>query len=340
MNSNRIIRFFKIRWVLLLLPVLLLNACYYKRHNPEDVEHNYVLVVHGGAGYADPEKMGEEGARLYQEAMKSALAAGEAVLRDSGSALDAVEVAIRILEDHPSFNAGKGAVFTAQGTNELDASIMEGKDHKAGAVAGVRRIKNPISAARMVMESSPHVMLSGAGADVFAMELGLEIVDTTYFFTQDSWDSYLRQREKASEGEGKHGTVGAVALDKHGNLAAGTSTGGMMMKKWGRIGDSPVIGAGTWADNASCAVSCTGHGEYFIRYAAAHEVAVRMEHRKWTLERAAHYVIDDLLGKQEVNGGLIAVDKYGNIAMPFNTRSMFRAYVKEGEESQAFIFKE
>ena len=299
----------------------------------------YVLVVHGGAGFLSPDTPPER-QREYRDALTQALRAGEEVLSSGGASLDAVEAAIRLLEDSPLFNAGKGAVFTADGLNELDASIMEGSSHQAGAVAGVRTVRHPITAAKAVMNESPHVMLAGRGAEAFAEEMGLELVDPEWFRTDESWQGYLKQVEKIMQDTAKFGTVGAVALDRHGNLAAGTSTGGMSMKRYGRIGDSPVIGAGTWADNATCAISCTGHGEYFIRYGAAHEVSARMEHRKWTMERAAGYVINDLFRKIDASGGLIGVDCYGNITMPFNTTSMFRGFVREGEDPEVLLFAE
>lgn len=317
----------------LLIPIL--SSCYYIYDKEDDTPREYVLAIHGGAGFASPD-MPEEKQQEYKEKMKEALAAGEAVLAGGGDAVDAVEIAIRVMEDSPLFNAGKGAVFTAEGTNALDASIMDGRDHQAGAVAGVSRVKNPISAARKVMTDSKHVMLSGAGADLFAEQMGLEMVDSLYFRTEGSWEAYLKRKAEAE----KMGTVGAVARDKKGNLAAGTSTGGMMMKEYGRIGDSPVIGAGTWADNNTCAISCTGHGEYFIRYGAAHEVSARVEHRKWTMERSANFVINKLFKSINANGGMIGVDMHGNVTMPFNTTSMFRGYVKENEEPVVKLFAE
>jgi beta-aspartyl-peptidase (threonine type) len=253
----------------------------------------------------------------YRKKLTEALTAGHRILAKGGTSLDAIEAAIRILEDSPLFNAGKGAVFTNAGTNELDASIMDGKTLNAGAVAGVKRIKNPISLARLVMTKSPHVLLSGAGAESFAKEQGIDWVDPKYFRTE---------RRRRQMEERKKGTVGAVALDRHGSLAAGTSTGGMSNKRWGRIGDSAIVGAGTYADNETCAVSCTGHGEYFIRWAVAHDISAKMTYEGLSVERAAHKVVMEKLVKVGGSGGIIAIDARGNIAMPFNTNGMYRGF--------------
>lgn len=292
---------------------------------------DYVLVIHGGAGYVSPDRIAvmEE---AYHAKLREALQAGELILSHDGSSLDAVEAAVRILEDSPLFNAGKGAVFTIDGNNELDASIMCGATLNAGAVAGVTTLRNPVTAARKVMEHSPHVMLIGKGAEQFGYEQGLEVVEPSYFFDQERWNSYrehLRREQNlrgSSDPDRKMGTVGAVALDKHGNLAAATSTGGMTGKRYGRVGDVPVIGAGNYANNASCAVSATGHGEFFIRYVVAHEISARMIHGKEELEEAATDLIQELK-EAGGNGGIIAVDHLGNISMPFNTSSMFRGFV-------------
>jgi len=285
--------------------------------------------LHATGNYTDEDEL------KYKERLEAALLAGAEILKNGGSSLDAVETAIRLLEDSPLFNAGKGAVFNADGVNELDASIMDGKTMNAGAVANVTTIKNPISAARKVMDESPHVMLIKEGAETFAQEIGLEIVDPTYFFTQKSWDAL--QRNKESE---KSGTVGCVALDNEGNLAAGTSTGGMTNKKWGRVGDSPVIGAGTYADNSTCGVSATGHGEFFIRNVVAYDIAARMNYLNEPLASAADDIINNKLKALGANGGVIAMDKNGNIAMPFNTSGMFRGYLRAGEDVKVFIYKE
>lgn len=318
--------------------VFLLSSCYYLMDKGEGEPVEYVIAVHGGAG-AMVQDMPEAEQQAYHQALARALSAGEAILKEGGTAVQAVEAAIRVMEDDSLFNAGKGAVYNVEGRHELDASIMEGKFHGAGSVAGVSTVRNPITLARLVMTETPHVMLSGEGAEAFATEIGAEKADTSWFRTQKMWNRYQDARLKAPARDTKHGTVGAVARDRDGNLAAGTSTGGMMMKRPGRIGDSPVIGAGTWADNATCAISCTGHGEYFIRYAVAKEVSARMGHRKYTMERAAHQVVMEELKNLDASGGLIGVDKYGNVVMPFNTQGMFRGYVKEGQEPLTYIFK-
>lgn len=311
---------------------LLLSACQAPGDKRE--AYDYALVLHGGAGFMSPDHMSDEEQKEYMLALDSALNLGLAVLEKNGNSIDAVESVIRYLEDNSLFNAGKGAVFTHKGVNELDASIMYGADMNAGAVAGVRDIQHPISAARAVMEKSKHVMLSGAGASEFAASLGLEIVDPSYFRT----DERMRQLHKAWEKE-KHGTVGCVALDKDGNLCAGTSTGGMSNKKYGRIGDSPVIGAGTYANNATCGVSATGHGEYFIRWAVAHDISALMEYRGLEVEEAASLVVEEKLVKVGGAGGVICLDYYGRPAMITNTSGMFRAYGNSAGEHYVAIFK-
>ncbi|KAF0199431.1 MAG: beta-aspartyl-peptidase (threonine type) [Bacteroidetes bacterium] len=298
----------------------------------------YVLVIHGGAGNITPERITPEKQGLYEQKLTEALTEGEKILASGGNALDAVVAAVQLMEECPLFNAGKGAVFNAEGKNELDASIMDGKTLKAGAVAGVMTIKSPVEAARRVMDSSVHVMMAGRGAEEFARIQGLEMVDPSYFYTDESWQEYLRVKAKI-EKDGRKGTVGAVALDQNGNLAAATSTGGMVYKKYGRIGDSPIIGAGTYANNESCAVSCTGHGEYFIRNSVAFDVSARMLYLGETLEKTAGYIINEKLKSMGANGGLIALDKEGNLSMPFNTSGMFRGYVKKGEMPRVFIFR-
>jgi beta-aspartyl-peptidase (threonine type) len=299
------------------------------------------LVIHGGAGNFTEKDLTEKDQQEYHQTLQTALDSGYAVLENGGSSLDAVEVAIKILEDSPLFNAGKGAVLTNEGKAELDASIMDGKTMKAGAVASVTTIKNPISAARKVMDNSTHVFLVGKGAEVFAKEQGLTLVDNSYFITTKSVEMLKRiqeaEKQKSSKKE-KHGTVGAVALDKDGNLAAATSTGGMVNKRFGRVGDSPIIGAGTYAANGLCAVSCTGHGEFFIRFTASRDVAALMEYKEYSLEKAAHTVIHGKIGKAGGTGGLIAVDKDGNITMEQNTHSMFRGY-KNSAGAKTLIFK-
>lgn len=304
---------------------------------------DWAIVIHGGAGTILPKNMTPEREASIRSAMSEALAAGEEVLSSGGSAADAVEVTIHILEDSPHFNAGKGAVFTHEGTNSLDASFMTGHDRQAGAVAGVTNIKNPISLARAVLDHSEHVMLSGKGAEDFALSRGMDTISADWFYTESRYQSLQRVIEREAAGnsstgailnapDSKYGTVGCVALDRSGNLAAGTSTGGMTNKRYDRIGDSPVIGAGTFADNTSCGVSCTGHGEYFIRWAVAHDVHARMSYAGASLEEAANAVIHDVLAEVGGSGGLIALDRNGNIAMPFNTPGMYRGYKKAGEE--------
>jgi beta-aspartyl-peptidase (threonine type) len=301
-------------------------------------EPGYVLVIHGGAGNITPERFTPDKQILYEQELTKALAAGEKVLSNGGSALDAVVAAIQVMEECPLFNSGKGAVFNAEGKNELDASIMDGKTLKAGAVAGVMIIKSPVEAARRVMDSSAHVMMAGRGAEEFARVQGLELVDPSYFYTEESWQEYLKVKARI-EKDGRKGTVGAVALDQQGNLAAATSTGGMVYKKYGRIGDSPVIGAGTYANNESCAISCTGHGEFFIRNSVAFDVSARMLYLGETIDQAANYIINEKLKSQGAAGGLIALDKEGNLSMPFNTPGMFRGYVKAGGKAEVLMFK-
>ena len=303
------------------------------------------LVVHGGAGTIDRSKMTPEREREYRDGLERALTAGYEILKRGGSSLDATEAAVRVLEDDPRFNAGKGAVFTSAGTNELDAAIMDGKTLKAGAVANLRHVRNPISLTRLIMDKSEHViksppvgplLMAGEGAEAFAKENGVELVDQKYFYTQERWDALqkIKTAEKGSVAEKKfiitdqdrHGTVGAVALDQNGNLAAATSTGGTTNKRPGRVGDTPVIGAGTYANNQTCAVSCTGDGEYFIRATVARDVSALMEYRGMSLKEAAQTVLDKV-AKLGGTGGLIAIDRKGNIALPFNTSGMYRGYV-------------
>lgn len=296
----------------------------------------YALVIHGGAGAIDKSKMNESTQALYEKALNDALEVGDSVLRNGGTCVDAVAETIIVLENCPLFNAGKGAVFTHQGTNELDASIMKGKDLSAGAVAGVKNIKNPILAAREVMERSQHVMLCGDGASEFAKYQGIEIVDPSYFYTEKQYQSLQKAIEK--DKIDKHGTVGCVAVDQYGNLAAGTSTGGMTNKKFGRIGDSPIIGAGTYANNQTCAVSCTGHGEYYIRLSFARDISAMMEYKGLNVEEACREEIRKLTAL-EGTGGVIAIDRNGNIAMEFNTSGMFRGYIKSSGEKEIAMFE-
>ena len=299
-------------------------------------KRDYVIVVHGGAGALSALKDQPEKMAAYYAALDSALIIGDRVLSIGGSSTDAVVTVIQYLENNPLFNAGVGATCTADGTFELDASIMDGKDLSAGAVAGVKHIKNPIKAALCVKNNSPHVFLSGAGAEAFAKEQGLDMVEDNMYFATPATMQRIETLKQESE---KNGTVGCVVLDKKGNLAAGTSTGGMFKKKWGRIGDSPVIGAGTYADNNTCAVSCTGHGEYFIRHAVAFNLCARLKYLNEDIESAAEHIIHEELNADAGNGGLIAVDKDGNIAMPFNSEGMFRGYLYKEKGSSIIVRK-
>lgn len=333
------------------------------------------FVIHGGAGVITRGSLTPEREKAFRAALEEAVLAGCKALQSGKSSMDAVETAIKILEDNPMFNAGKGAVFTNEGKNELDASVMDGKTLMAGAVAGLRHVKNPILLARAVMEKSPHVMMVGDGAEKFAKEQNIELVAEKYFFTQERWDSLQRiLKEEKSKAQNpkpkvqnsrskvqssntenqtpytpvltshaqlpinKFGTVGAVALDKNGNLAAGTSTGGMTNKKFGRVGDAPIIGAGTFANNDTCAVSATGWGEYFIRLGVARDISALMEYRALPVQQAADLVMDKVktLGG---DGGVIAIDKFGNIGISFNSEGMYRAYIDQNGKPVVEIYK-
>jgi L-asparaginase / beta-aspartyl-peptidase len=329
--------------------------------------HKWAIVVHGGAGVIERATMKPEIEAAYRASMKTAIDAGAKVLDSGGSSVDAVEATIQILEDDPLFNAGRGAVFTADGKNELDAAIMDGATLKAGAVAGVTRTRHPISLARVVMEKSPHVMLIGAGADAFAAQAGLEEVDPSFFFTERRWQSLVRQLKKEGRpipprpagappeppqpvaerllnleppDAHKYGTVGVVALDKKGNIAAGTSTGGVQAKLWGRVGDSPIIGAGTYASNQSCAVSATGTGEYFIRLGVAREVCNLVYFRGMKLQAAADEVIHKELQAINGDGGVIAITPDGQLAWSFNTPGMYRARLTEGGKLDIGVYND
>ncbi len=304
-------------------------------------QQKYAIVVHGGAGVMSKAAMGEEKQNEYKAKLDEALTLGEQLLQEGGTATDVVTEVIKVLENSPLFNAGKGAVFTSEGKNELDASIMEGKTQNAGAVAGVRDIKNPILAAREVMENSEHVFLSGKGASAFARKQGLETVPNKYFYTPDRHESLkkLQKKERQRTDSDNSGTVGCAVLDTYGDLCAGTSTGGMTNKKYGRIGDSPVIGAGTYANNKTCAVSCTGHGEYYIRLGFARDISALMEYKNKTVAEACREEITKL-EKMGGTGGVIALDARGNVAMEFNTSGMFRGYIKPGGEKEIAIFAE
>jgi beta-aspartyl-peptidase (threonine type) len=316
------------------------------------------FLIHGGAGVIKRGSLTPEQEKEYRAKLVEAVTAGYKALQAGKTSVDAVELAIRILEDSPLFNAGKGAVFTADGKNELDASIMDGKNLAAGAVAGLHHVKNPISLARAVMEKSPHVMMIGDGAEQFAKEQKIALVDEKYFWTQRRWDELqqIKKGEKGEEGKSEKGkpgiamngyseplartfgTVGAVALDKFGNIAAGTSTGGMTNKKYGRVGDSPIIGAGTFANNNTCGVSATGWGEYFIRLGVARDISAMMEYRALPVQQAADLAMKKVqaLGG---DGGVIAMDKYGNMAISFNTEGMYRAYINSEGKAVVEIYK-
>ena len=309
------------------------------------------LVVHGGAGTIERSEMTPQREREYRAGLDCALTAGYEILKRGGSSLDATEAAVRVLEDDPHFNAGKGAVFTSVGTNEMDAAIMDGKTLNAGAVASLKHIQNPVSLARLVMEKSGHVMLDGEGAEAFAKVNGIQLLpDQKYFFTQERWEALqkIKAAEKSGGGAGekkylitdqdRHGTVGAVALDQNGNLAAATSTGGTTNKRAGRVGDSPVIGAGTYANNTTCAVSATGDGEYFIRATVAHDVSALMEYCGMSVQEAAQSVLHKV-AKLGGSGGLIAIDRQGDVALPFNTSGMYRGYVDPNGKFVVEIYK-
>jgi len=332
------------------------------------------FMIHGGAGVIRRGDLSPEKEKAYRAKLEEAVLAGYKALQDGKSGLDAVQIAINLLEDSPLFNAGKGAVFTADGKNELDAAIMDGKTLKAGAVAGLRRVKNPINLARSIMEKSPHVMMIGDGAELFAKEQNIELVPEKYFWTQERWDSLQRiikeEKEKRNKSKGtsqklkteenqksavhnsqtlesrllnrdsKYGTVGAVALDKDGNIAAGTSTGGMTYKKYGRVGDVPIIGAGTYANNETCAVSATGWGEYFIRLSVAKDISSLMEYRALPIQQAADMVIKQKLQNLGGDGGIIAIDKFGNMAISFNSEGMYRAYINAEGKPIVEIYKD
>ncbi|RPH32292.1 MAG: isoaspartyl peptidase/L-asparaginase [Bacteroidales bacterium] len=323
----------------LLVIALFTYGCANKSSKPEP-KSDWAIALHGGAGNILPEDYTQEQQDAYTHELGCALEIGKKILSDGGTSLDAVEHVVRYLEDCPLFNAGKGAVFTHDGKNELDAAIMDGNGLRAGAVAGVRDIKNPISTARLVMDKSEHVFMVGKGASLFAKSQGAEIVDSTYFYTEKSWKSLQRALDKESVKDKKMGTVGCVALDKSGNLAAATSTGGMTNKRYGRVGDVPIIGSGTYANNNTCAVSATGHGEFFIRYTVSHDISALIEYKGLSLVDAAHQVVNVKLEKAGGKGGIIAVDKHGNMALTMNTPGMFRAFASSKGEQKIAIFKE
>ncbi len=313
---------------------------------------NFGIVIHGGAGTILKENMSDSLEKAYKAVLTEAINVGHEVLKNGGTAMEAVTTTINVMEDSPLFNAGKGAVFTHEETNELDASVMDGETLNAGAVAGVTRVKNPIDLALAVMNDSPHVMLSGQGAETFAEEKGFNLVDPSYFYTERRFQSLKRVKEREQENQisaafqdsfikdSKFGTVGCAALDKYGNLAAGTSTGGMTNKRWNRIGDAPIIGAGTYANNATCAVSSTGWGEYFIRAMVAHDISAMMEYKGVSLQEAASEVIQKKVPELGGDGGIVAIDKDGNIAMEFNTAGMYRAHMNSEGELILRIYKD
>jgi L-asparaginase / beta-aspartyl-peptidase len=309
----------------------------------KDPNKKWVLVIHGGAGNLSQAKMAREGE--YKDKLEEALKEGSEILANGGSSLDAVEKVVRLLEDSPLFNAGKGSVLNENGMVEMDAAIMDGRTGKAGAVTGVTSVKNPVTAARLVMDKTNCVMLSGAGAENCAREFRLEMLERDYFITPERLEEWKLLKEKENgkpvheqNDKEKHGTVGAVALDLNGDLAAATSTGGIAGKMAGRIGDSPIIGAGTYANNNTCAVSCTGQGENFIRNVVAYDLSAIMEYQNSPLEQAANILVMKTLAKKQVEGGLIAVDRQGNIAMPFNTKAMYRGYVKSSGEREVSVY--
>ncbi|MGN6533645.1 MAG: isoaspartyl peptidase/L-asparaginase family protein [Ginsengibacter sp.] len=335
---------------------LLLISCGDHVKAAEDAK--IVMVIHGGAGVIEKKFMTPEKEKAYIDALTESLQAGYDQIKQGKTSLDAVQAAVNVMEDSPLFNAGKGAVFTHDGRNEMDASVMDGKTLMAGAIAGVTNIKNPINAARAVMEKSEHVMMVGKGAEQFAAANGCDTVPSSYFFTQERWDQLQRildttEKGKAalnnfnpanskisgvSDADKKFGTVGAVALDKNGNLAAGTSTGGMSNKKYGRVGDSPIIGAGTYCNNKTAGISCTGWGEYYIKEVAANRLSSLMELKGMPVKDAAKQVIDEI-GRMGGDGGIIALDKSGKVAMEFNTSGLYRGTVDENGKISIYIYK-
>lgn len=310
----------------------------------------FAIVIHGGAGTILKENISDSMELAYKTVLENSVQKGYRILKNGGSSLDAVEASIKILEDSPLFNAGKGAVFTNDGRNELDASIMEGKTQNAGAVAGVTTVKNPIGLARAVMEQSEHVMLARKGAEEFAKQVDVPLVDPGYFYTDSRMKSLKRAQHKDSASnisfydpltmDDKFGTVGCVALDKSGTIAAGTSTGGMNNKRWGRIGDSPIIGAGTYANNKTCGISATGWGEFFIRGVIAYDISAMMEYANFSLEEAAKKVIQKKLPKMGGDGGIIGIDHFGNIVTTFNTPGMFRASIDKAGTMSIKLYSE
>ena len=306
----------------------------------------FAIAVHGGAGTILPHLLTPEKEVAYKSALHDAILAGEKILAANGSSLDAVEAAVKVLEDCPLFNAGKGAVFNAAGGHEMDAAIMNGSDKRCGAVAGVSGVRNPIALARAVMEKTEHVLLIGQGAETFAKANHFAMESDDYFFDAFRHEQWLQakaedkmQLDHSDNKEKKFGTVGAVAIDRLGNLAAATSTGGMTNKKFGRVGDTPIIGVGTYANNNTCAISCTGHGEYFMKEVVAYDISCLMEYKNCSLEEACEIVVQQKLKAIGGEGGLIAVDKNGNLCLPFNSAGMYRGFIKEGEEPIVAIYQ-
>lgn len=336
---------------------LIFIGCNPKTSEKEEIKtrepNSFAIVIHGGAGGIKREYFTEEQQEAYKLKLQEALDAGYAVLENGGISLDAIQAAINVMEDSPLFNAGKGSVYNSEGNQEMDAAIMDGKTLNAGAIAGVNHIKNPILAARMVMDSSSHVLLSGKGAEILAAKFGIEMVDSTYFFTEKRMNQLkeLQGKEKTQLDhtafliknelidDHKYGTVGAVAIDKNGNIAAGTSTGGMTNKKYGRIGDVPIIGAGTYANNETCGISATGTGEYFIRAVASHEVSSLIKYKGLSPKEALHEVLFKQIGPLGGEGGMILLDKNGNVYWDFNSTGMFRGFKKSNGETKVEMFE-
>ena len=343
--------------LLLLITLFLISSCEESTSNKKNEQtrepNSFAIVIHGGAGGIKKEYFTEVQQAAYSEKLEEALEAGYAILESGGISLDAIQAAINIMEDSPLFNAGKGAVYNSDGNQEMDAAIMDGNTLNAGAVAGVNHIKNPILAARMVMDSSKHVLLSGKGAEIMAAKYGIEMVDSSYFFTEKRMNQLkkLQGKEKTELDhtafliknelidDHKYGTVGAVAIDKNGNIAAGTSTGGMTNKKYGRIGDVPIIGAGTYANNLTCGISATGTGEYFIRTVAAHEVSSLINFKGFSPTKALHEVLFNQIGPLGGEGGMILIDKHGEVYWDFNSSGMFRGYKKSNGETIVEMFE-
>jgi beta-aspartyl-peptidase (threonine type) len=332
--------------------MMVMLGCAPSKKEKITTSETFGIVIHGGAGTLLRKNMTPEKEAAYREKLTEAIQVGYEILKNGGSSQEAVEKTIHVMEDSPLFNAGKGAVLTAEETIELDASFMNGETLDAGAIAGVRTIKHPISAAIKVMESSPHVMLSGQGADQFAAEQGLEIVAPEYFYTEQRIEALNRVKEAERKGgesasleqeflkNQRYGTVGCAALDKNGNLSAGTSTGGMTNKKWNRIGDAPIIGAGTYANNATCAISATGWGEFFIRSVVAHDISALMEYKGLSIQEAARIVIHEKVAKLGGDGGVVGIDHQGNVAMEMNTPGMYRAHINSMGNLTVKIYKD